>query len=807
MKHKKLLVYLGSIFIPIFIFLACTFLNKFLPFGNELLNSYDSFTQYPGMLLEYAKLLKEGNIFYSWGAGLGFNFFGTLTYYCISPLNLLAIFATSSNYHLFITFMTLIRFGLLGASMCFYLNSKNIKPLYVILFSTIYALMGYTATYYYNYIWIDSVIMLPFVIYGLDRLIEGKSPATYIFTLAFTIMINYYIGYMICIFSLVWFAYNFIVNSIDKKLIKTFIISSLLAGLLASIVLLPSMFALLTGKAELYNSVSYFGINRNAISIFYTLTPGSYQNGDQMYGPGLIYSTIFVLVLTIFYFFNKKVSKKEKIATLAVLLFFYLSLSVNLLNYAWQFFQRPIWWQSRFAFMVSFFLITLGTKTLNDIESTELSIKKRMVILGVLIIGIIVGAFIKFQVANVPIQGYTYFFLFLSIMILIEEMFLLDRKGFMTMIVVVTFVELFLNTFNSLKNNFRYMSYTDYSYIKEEMPSLLYKLNQENDEFYRMEFIDDYSSNDGLYFGFNGINYFNSARNIRVINLMTKLGIKVSDQCHIRLSDFDPVILSLLNIKYLYGSKVEYLNKKYTRLYENKYPLAIGFMVDSNIKNFEFEDNKTLENRNELMKQLLASNEDYYKVADFKYFEQSKEDTAVYDYSFISDGHYIMTFANFSGKLTVNGEEEIIGVNKEITRGDKVKVSYSIVTKHKEEDIKVTLLDLDKYESAMGVLSQNILHAKENTNGHILDGHVVVPNDRTYLFTSVEYEDGMKVYVDGKRVEPDLILGALIGLELEEGKHEVYIDYVPKGLKAGTILSLFALASSIVYLQIRKKAL
>lgn len=808
MKKKKFLVYLCSFLLPIFIFLVCAAFNKYIPFGSEILNAYDSFTQYPGMLLEYARLLRGGNIFYSWGAGLGFNFFGTITYYGMSPLNLLSLFASPENYHMFIALMTFLRFGLLGVTMCFYLNHKNLKPCYIVMFSTIYALMGYTATYYYNYIWIDSVIMLPIIIYGLDKLIEGKSPALYIFSLAFTIIINYYIGYMICIFSLVWFIYKMVTIDDRKKLIKTFIISSLLAGLMSAIVLLPSMFALLSGKAVLYNSTSYFGINRNSLSFLYTFTTGSFQAGDQSYGPGLVYSSIMVFALSIFYFFNKKFSKKEKIATLAVILFFYLSLSVNCLNYAWHLFLRPIWWQSRFSFLFSFFLIDLGVKTITNIKDTEFKTKYRVTILGILIVGMIVGALVKFQVANVTIQGYTYFFLGFSILILIEMMFLLDKKEFMVMLMIFTFAEVTLNTFNSLKNNYRYNSYTDYEYIKEEVPKIVEKLDKENDEFYRMEFMDDYTSNDGLYFGFNGFNYFNSARNIKVVNLMSNLGLKVSDQCHIILSELDPFILSLFNIKYLYGLEADYYEKVMNRVYENKYPLGIGFMVSENIKDLELNALNGSDNRDAVLKALMGNDEKYYKKVNIDEFKETKEKfTTYYEYDFKSDGHYMMMLTDDGSTIEINGKEDMMSTSREIKKGDRVKIKYSITNELEKENVTVNLLDLAAYEKAASILGANVLHARENVNGHILEGTIDVTGDFNYLFTSIEYEDGMKVYVDGDEVKIDLVLGALIGLNLEKGSHKIVIDYVPKGFKIGASISTVSLLTSIVYLQIRKKSL
>ena len=231
----------------------------------------------------------------------------------MSPLNLLAIFATPQNYPYFIAVMTLIRFSLMSLSMCFYLDNKKIKPLNIIIFSTIYTLMGYSSTYYYNYIWIDSLIMLPLVIHGLDRILDNKSPTFYIFTLTLTIIINYYIGYMICIFCLIWFIHKIINIKERKKITKTFLMSSILSGIMCMFIIIPSAYALLEGKADLYKDINYFSFSSNALFIPYFLSTGSYSNGDQINGPALIYSGILVLVLSIFYFYNRSFSKKEKI--------------------------------------------------------------------------------------------------------------------------------------------------------------------------------------------------------------------------------------------------------------------------------------------------------------------------------------------------------------------------------------------------------------------------------------------------------------------------------------------------------------
>lgn len=793
--------------IPVVIIFVVASINEYFPIGSELLNSYDSFTQYPGMLLEYTKLLRTGNVFYSWGAGLGFNFFGTLTYYCLSPLNLLALFANSQNYHVFITIMTYLRFALLGCSMCFYLSHKSIKPIRIVLFSVIYALMGYTSTYYYNYIWIDSIIMLPLVIHGLDELIRGKSPTFYIVSLVITIFINYYIGYMICIFCLIWFLYNLVNLQNRKQIIKVFLTSSILSGLACAIVIVPSFFSLMTGKATLFEKIDYLGFSNNASTFFYTLLPGSYQAGNQIDGPALIYTSILVLVLCIFYFFNRRFSKKQKIATFLVILLYYLSFSINFLNYAWQFFQKPIWWQSRFSFTFSFFLITVASRTLENIDKTDFNVKHRILFATFLILGVLTGAYIKLTAMN-KVEVYTYIYLAFSIILIIEMFALVDKRSFFVMVTIFTLVEVSLNAYNSFKNNYRYKSYSDYAYIREEVPNMLEHLNEMNDNFYRMEFIDDYTSDDGLYFGFNGLNYFNSVRNIKVIEFLDKLGIKVYDKCHVQLDDFDPILLSLLNIKYLYGDAIDYYKEIDNNFFEHPHPLGLGFASKSDIVDVELKDESEYINRQNIVEAMTGLDLDIYEFIDRGKFSKDTDDIyTIYTYTFESKAKYL-ALPQFSGTITIDNYTEPFK-NKpiEIPSGSKVSITYKIAGQVDEIDVCAVLLNIDNYNLQMNSLEGNIMFSKTNSNRHILEGRITIPNGYDYLYTSIEYEEGMIIYVDGKEVEPDVILGALIGVSLEEGEHEIVIDYIPKGFLSGGIISVLSLLSICFYLQKKKKVL
>ncbi|HBA38146.1 MAG TPA: hypothetical protein DCY94_05445 [Firmicutes bacterium] len=795
-KKNKILTYCLSFFIPIAIFTMCSILNGLLS-GEFVANPYDSYYQYPGMLLEYTKLLKNNSLFYSWGAGLGFNFFGTMTYYCFSPLNILALFANVHNYHTFIFIMTLLRFGLLGLSMCFYLDKKGYKAKNVVLFSSIFALMGFTSTYFYNFMWIDSIIMLPLVIHGLDKILNRDNGTFYTISLALAIIFNYYIGYMICIFSLIWFIYKVVLIENRKPIIKKFLICSLFAGAMSTFVLLPSFFALMSGKGTLLNASEFMGISNLGIQT-YMLSTGAYSAFSYLDGPGLIYSSLLTCVLLMFYFHNSSFSKKEKIATSLVLIFFYLSLTVNFLNCAWQMFQKPVWWQSRFSFLISFFLIVTAARTSENISTSKLSTKRKFIMwIGITIL-ILIGDFLKHGDIVETWQS-TSFYVILSSISIITLLFLLDRKKTFALIVLFTTIDLTMNTYNALlciKNSATYRE--KYDYLKTELPSTLESIEEEY--FYRFDNTKSYTASDGLFFGFNGIDYFNSSRNMKVINLFKSLGLEVQSDCYVTLTDHDPVLYSLLNIKYIYESNTDYYQKIDEKLYENRYPLSLGFIANKKIENLKLGKDG-YENREAIMKTLSGLQDDLYVTIESDKFITKKGDTAeFYEYTFKSDRDFFI-IAPYASKIIVNGVEREKGDRSIIKSKDEVSIIYDAEDK---SAVGVHLLDIASFERHMEVLSKDLLRAKTNVDGHILEGVIDVTEDG-YLFTTVEYEEGMKVYVDDKKVEPDIVLGTLIGFDLTSGMHTIKIDYIPKGLKSGTAISVLSLLGFITYTTINKR--
>ena len=90
--------------------------------------------------------------------------------------------------------------------MAYYLVHRNKgKNYYPIVFSAMFALSSFIIGYYFNLMWLDSIAMLPLIMMGIERIVNGKSGKLFCLSLFYGLFCNYYIGFMLCLFSCLYF--------------------------------------------------------------------------------------------------------------------------------------------------------------------------------------------------------------------------------------------------------------------------------------------------------------------------------------------------------------------------------------------------------------------------------------------------------------------------------------------------------------------------------------------------------------------------------------------------------------------------
>ena len=826
---KKYLPEILTFIVPILIMLISCIVNKTYPFGKEILPKYDGYYQYAGFTSYYKNvLLGNESLFYSFKGLLGYNFYATSIYYMFNPTNLLCIFSTSENILEYYTFIILLRIGLSGFTMCKYLKYKfkNQSNLRYIIFSISYALMAYNVCYFFNYMYFDTVVLFPIVILGLDKLIYERKNRLYIISLTLSIISNFYIGYMVCIFSLLYFIYNIVIYKLDKNIIKDFIISSLLSGFMCMIIIIPEANELLKGKALLYtsNKTEYFKFNMNFLNIFYKFLPGSTSNYDLKYGMVNIYVSLFVIILVIKYFFNKKIYKKERITTLIFILFFLFSISFNLLDFAWQLFQRPIWYPNRYIFTFSFFLITVAMKEITNI-TYKTNIKENLIIIISFIL-LTLYSIISLKIHNDNLKIISYI---LGIILILQYTFFLNNRNAKYLLVMLFFIEVTTNAIFTLKIMGKTTTMTQYKTneeINEKAVKHIKEIENKDNNFYRMELSTSTVHNSPSLLNYNGINHFNSVKNAKTLNFLNKFNYQVTDDTSVEFNNYNPYLTSLLGIKYINGSKDEmYYENVYNEnpyMYLNKDALSLGYMIYN--KEFK-ESNSSYQNTENLINSMLNTDIKRYKVIDnfngedteIKEIDNKKyvisktsikiemEDKAS-NSMFLIPSRNISFVANYS--IFINDEEIKDAVIKQspifINKGDTYKIIIkSNLSKTELNSLKWYQIDYDKYIETINELKKNEFNiTKYNKDNHI-EGNIDVNNDKNVLLLTIPYDKGWNIYVDDNKVNYDICFDSFICLDLDKGKHNIKMNYVPSGFIVGLIISSLAFIVTIIY--IRKK--
>ena len=180
---------------------------------------------------------------------------------------------------------------------------------------------------------------------------------------------------MTCIASLVYFIYKlYLKNNYklslkdNKKDILYFFKYALLAVGTTMIILLPSVFSLMAGKAE--SNLSEFIPKQTyaSIELISRMFIGSFNNSDLSGGCPNIFISLFMIVLVLFYFFNNEIPRKERKASLILILFFIASFIFYSIDIVWHTFQHPAGFPFRYSFIYDFILLIIAYKSYINIS-------------------------------------------------------------------------------------------------------------------------------------------------------------------------------------------------------------------------------------------------------------------------------------------------------------------------------------------------------------------------------------------------------------------------------------------------------
>jgi len=782
-------------------------------FQNTIFIS-DSYSQYVALFTKLKNILQSGeSLIYSFQGGLGNEFLGTFFYYLSSPFNLLIIFF--EDMEKFLLTITLLKFIVISLTSLYFFRYHFPKEnsIYAITFSIIYTFISYNILHFIHIMWLDAVLMLPLLLVGIDKFIKKKKILPYVLPLIYIIFTNYYLGYMSCIFSFLYFNYQiFIKYSIKKewkKILKEngiFLIVSFLAILATSFVLLEVVHYL-PGYArtttEFLNGEEFI-FHGNPFHFFQNFFISSTINVDFLNDSDFfLYNSVLAFLLISLYFTNSKITRKEKVLTLLMIIILYISVSGNYFNYMWHGFSKPQFFNGRFTFLFDFFLLYISIKSLYNLKY----LKPKSYIISSIFFLIILYVFYFTTKETTMMYGNLGLLIVYSIALLTIR----SEKIYIPL-VLVTIVILEI-TSNAILELDKYSFTTKQEYTNQNIIyhyAINYIKDYDDSPFYRVENSDTVPYNGPIYYQYNGIDIFLSTLSDDMANFFFDFGLGSGATKKNTISYYSgyEITDTLFGIRYHiyiddYEESEHYklllekeLKDSTLRIYENPNALSLGFMVNSKILEVE-KDLNALSFQNEILKAMTNSNDSIYipipleQEQNSYYFENTEYEKDICFYTAIdsSNGYNNPSLYLDGHLLDKRADFEIVCT--ESPYSNELYLSYSNLDDTQHLGTFAAYYNKDAWNSILNNLKEQEFTIQEY-KGNKIKGTVTSTTEKNILFTTIPYDENWEVFVDGKKVNTLKLLDGLLGVELKEGVFTIEFQYKPKQFHIGMIVSIIS---------------
>ena len=859
---KKKVVYLASFFLPISIMLVSWIINGFFPFGAKSLMAVDFNAQYIGLYAYLRHLFFNGDwnsFFYSFSKSIGGGMLGIWGFNLISPFNLLYFFFSEQNFQWAVMLTIGLRYGVMGLTWTHFFVKRydglEKNPEFLPLFGSLYALNGFNVSYQMNPIFYDGMIMLPLVLMGVEEVLDRTGAKRYVLLLALALLLHFYMGYMICIFVVIY-ALFYLFKSKDRTFKQGFLqllqlgFYSILAVGLVAFIIVPILLSLVSTKGGLESKLLFeWKLQIDPFDIFSKLFLGAFDNSSWPAGPNLpnIYVGTLGMIGTVYYFLSSKFQKREKMASLVVLIVFILSCVHEFTSKLWHMGQNPAGFFYRFSWIMAFFLVYLAYLSLREVE--QLNWKKSLVVAGVMILIFILVMTREYSFLIVPQKIATLALIFVILSILVWPK-IHKRWAFLA---AVTAIELMMNA-TIVQSRVGYTDAYKYQDAVKQLQTAVAPIRPNDKEFYRIHGSFHLSKNDPFMADYPGMSVFSSNLENSTRDLFEQLGNNGINATTYYYGT--PLSDALFSLKYWMTPKPVYTkdypdtSKMYvfgkyatrlditentpvvyeeerTEVFQIPQTLPIAFGVNEKLASLELRMNQPIQNYNKIAAaqlgedvkylEMLAANEiitDNFLAVEraetYQRIDSSKPASVTYRFTPQTDEEYWITLpTRFSRndknniKMYLNGEEYHFLNNYQATQ----LVNIASQSQGKSIEFKIEVNTDEEYTFA-GVrlaktyrsVANQFIQERQNQaiqlthwdNSHIR-GTVTITDDSSVMFTSIPYDKGWTVKVDGKVVKTRKIWNSLLGFDISSGEHTIELSFIPEGWKIGVWISVVSL--------------
>lgn len=624
-----------------------------------------------------------------------------------------------------------------------------------------------------------------------------------------------------------------------------FAFASIIAALICAITLVP-VFMILKNSSATSGTFpqtfkSYFDLLDLITSHFALLETTIRSSGDNVL-PN-IYTGILTFILLPLFLVNNKIKLKEKATYVVLIIFFVFCFNNNCAEYIWHAFHFPNDLPYRYSYMYSFIIAVMGYKTILNFKGIKV---KDIAYTGLAIISFVIVCqkFLTNKMTNSTIYATIIF-----VALWCGFLFLLKNKNAQkktVSFVLVTFIlcETIISSIvglplNQDNKNYKenYKTYTD----------AINYIDNKDSGFYRTELCYLNTRMDPAYYGYNGISVFSSMAYESYSQLQSSLGMQGNKVNSYTYNTQTPVYNMMFNIKYLIQTdvslapssnlykKIYTTSDKKSNVYESKYNLPIAYCVNSKIDDWVTDEGNPFEIQSDFVK-LATGYSNLFKPVEYNstdfdavsgddvtengtYWLEKSDSSSNYGTETVSlsptiDGNlYLYVKSSDLKTITVNSEK-VSDITQSMedayildlgyhNKGDEVLVSLDASKMESEStsfDFYCYTADDTVVKNMYNSLAGNSLNVESYSDTTIKG--TVNAKENCYLYSSIPYDDGWSVYVDGKKAETFEIGGTLLAIELTPGQHKIEYKYFPVGFLYGIIISavtVFGLCGFYIY--------
>lgn len=825
--------------------------------GNNFMLIFDGINQYTHFYSGFSESLKNfKSLFWSWNQGIGSNFFGTMTYYVLSPVMLILVilFPTDSVPYLFLIAF-IIKQQLAAVFMFKLLRKYDLSKINSIIIGLLWACNAYFIHYADNPMWLDALYLLPLIFIGIERIMEKNKFSLFVICITLAAITNYYLFFSLTIFTYMYIIIRYIIKSekfIFKDAVFYFVKITgyyLIGVLIAAFVLIPSVVAIKessrAASSGLPNPFTFsFGLVFESLKNAFFNTSHNFYVGYNT--EALIYSgNICVLLLPLLLIPNKKINVKFRVLSLLVLALELLSIGNMFVYLGFHGFTPPICFPFRYMYGFIAFNLLMVAYLLENVIRGNIKLKLWYLILVSLVSGIVL-------IKQAP------FVIIINIIMLIIYYIFMNYKKSKWLLVLIA-IEVFIST-GMIVNKYLPIALSDEVsqelFYNDEFESLINDTKSDN----KLERVFENFSlqkseplrNLALTYGYPGLNSFTSTDNKYYMEFLEELKLKDNSIGMVNLTG-NLFSNEILNVKYSillndwpvpYGYKLIKKMDNYS-LYENTNYLNGGYVSKNYINELTFKNLSLIEKELSLINNIIVPEdselvENYkieipYSKVEYSNFTSNLGqvlnniiNTSGVESPYVEFTLDNLKYANNEVFLHYEANNKIDSI--EITSAEntyriksgaftdqnrlfdlgvqnqplKIKINLLNDTEYEIRTLDLYNVDLDGYSKQLEEMKSNSLNEVKAESNRVI-GNIDVKESGTLLM-SVPYSNGWKLYVNGVETEYIRVDKTFIGIELAKGNYNIEMKYVTGGFKIGAIISSIGiLIFIVVYFRNRKK--